>query len=64
MKATNTIARVFFTLLAVAGLLACVCTAGTIGAQLLVTLGGLLALFISARALDRLGALDDNSQNS
>lgn len=56
MKAT---AKVFFTLTAVLGLLACVCTAGTIGAQLLVTLGGMTVLVLSSRALDKLGAFKD-----
>lgn len=56
MKAT---AKAFFTLTAVLGLLACVCTAGTIGAQVLVTLGGMAALVLSARALDKLGAFKD-----
>ena len=56
MKAT---AKAFFTLTAVLGLLACVCTAGTIGAQLLVTHGGMAALVLTARALDKLGAFDD-----
>lgn len=56
MKAT---AKVFFTLTAVLGLLACVCTAGTIGAQLLVTLGGMAVLVLSSRALDKLGTFDD-----
>lgn len=56
MKAT---AKAFFTLTAVLGLLACVCTAGTIGAQLLVTLGGMAALILSSLALDKLGAFKD-----
>lgn len=56
MKAT---AKVFFTLTAVLGLLACVCTAGTIGAQLCITLGGMAALVLSSLALDKLGAFDD-----
>lgn len=56
MKAT---AKAFFTLTAVLGLLACVCTAGTIGAQLLVTLGGMAALVLSSRALEKLGVFKD-----
>lgn len=58
MKAKN-FAIGFFTTLGILGILACVCTAGTIGAQLLVTLGGVAALVLSALALDKLGAFKD-----